>query len=163
MLSQESFRATYGNRLSVLAKRFMKKTDTIYDITVSIKKPFINETQLNMFQGFKHTAGEQEEDAKEGRQLMLDRMKTVWASRNEDAYNYIMTWIANMCRDNKNKTILYLKSFVEGIGKSTVTVLLMLSVSKHNAICIEANSDPLKTAYIEILCGKLLVVFEELI
>ncbi len=31
-----------------------------------------------------------------------------------------------------------------------------------HAICIEANSDPLKTAYNEILRGKLLVVFEEL-
>ncbi len=161
MLSQESFRTTYGNRIGVLAKFFQKDTDTIYDIIVDTHKPFLDGDDLNMFQGFKHSAGEPNEDAKAGVDMMLQFIKSVWASDNEIAFNYLISWIANLCQGNKNNTILYLKSFVEGIGKSTVTSFLMKHVL-GNAICIESNSDPLKSAYNEILCGKLLVVFEEL-
>ena len=65
-----------------------------------------------------------------------------------------------MIQCNKNNTILYLKSFVEGI-KSTVSQFIMNHVlGKH--ICIESNSEPLKTPYNEILAGKLMVAFEEL-
>lgn len=161
MMTQESFKATYGNRIGLLAKYFLKETEQIYDVVVKPREPFINDDELNLFHGFKHKVDEPCTDQKAGVQMMLDCIKTVWASGNEDSYNYLITWMANMCQGNKNNSILYLKSFVEGIGKSTVTSFLMKHVL-GNAICIESNSDPLKSPYNEILCGKLLVVFEEL-
>ena len=66
-----------------------------------------------------------------------------------------------MIKGNKNNTILYLKSYIEGIGKSTVTQFILFHVLGRD-ICIEANSDALKSSYNEILSGKLMVVFEEL-
>jgi len=48
MLSQESFRTTYGNRIGVLGKYFQKDTDKIYDIIVDTKKPFSQGDELNM-------------------------------------------------------------------------------------------------------------------
>ena len=66
-----------------------------------------------------------------------------------------------MIQGNKNSTILYLKSYIEGIGKSTVTQFILYHVLGRD-ICIESNSDVLKSPYNEILSGKLMVVFEEL-
>lgn len=161
MLTQESFKATYGNRIGILAKYFLKETEQLYDVVVKPRAPFLDGDDLNLFQGFKHKADDPKVDQKVGVDMMLDCIKTVWASGNMDSYNYLITWMANMIQGNKNNSILYLKSFVEGIGKSTVTSFLMKHVL-GNAICIESNSDPLKSPYNEILCGKLLVVFEEL-
>ena len=93
--------------------------------------------------------------------MMLAFIKEVWCSGDDTSFMYILNWLANMIQGNKNNTILYLKSFVEGIGKSTVSQFIMNHVlGKH--ICIESNSEPLKTPYNEILAGKLMVAFEEL-
>ena len=54
MLTQESFKATYGNRIGLLAKYFLKETEQIYDVVVKPREPFINDDELNLFHGFKH-------------------------------------------------------------------------------------------------------------
>lgn len=163
MLTNDAFKQTYGRIGKPLMKWFNNDTLHIYDIIVDTKKGFLNGSDLNIFGGFKYDskASELKEDMKEGVDMMLQFIKTVWCSGNEDSYTYIINWFANLCQGNKNNTILYLKSFTEGIGKSSVTSFLMKHVL-GNKICIESNSDPLKTAYNEILSGKLLVVFEEL-
>ena len=163
MISIENFRATYGNRLKSITKWFLTETEIVYNIVIDTKAPFIQDDNLNNFAGFEHKISEYNptDDVKVGVDMMLDFIKSVWCSDNNDSFEYIMKWIANMAQGAKNNTILYLKSYVEGIGKSTVTSFL----SKHvigSKICIESNSDPLKTVYNEILSGKLMVVFEEL-
>ena len=165
MLSEVIFRSTYSRIGSPLMKWFMKETEKVYDIIVDTNKPLITSDEINLFAGFKYSKDKSfakcSKQAKNGVKMMLDFIKTVWCHDDVDSYEYIMNWIANMTQGNKNTTILYLKSFVEGIGKSTVTQFLMTYVlGKH--ICIESNSDPLKSPYNEIMCGKLLVVFEEL-
>ena len=163
MLSTEVFRTTYASRFGKeLLKWFVHDTVNIYDIIIDTKKPFIYCDSINTFAGFKHTeAKEFSKQAKKGCKMMLDFIKQVWCNNNNDSYEYVLNWLANMIRGNKNSTILYLKSFIEGIGKSTVTQFILYHVLGKD-ICIESNSDVLKSSYNEILSGKLMVVFEEL-
>jgi hypothetical protein len=163
MLSTEVFRTTYASRFGKeLLKWFVHDTVNIYDIIIDTHKPFICEDSINTFAGFKHTEGKEfSKRSMKGRDMMLDFIKQVWCNNNEDSYNYVLNWLANMIQGNKNNTILYLKSFVEGIGKSTVTQFILYHVLGKD-ICIESNSDVLKSSFNEILSGKLMVVFEEL-
>ena len=162
MLSIEVFRTTYASRFGKeLLKWFLHETVSVYDIIIDTHKPFIHNDSINTFAGFKHTEGKCSKQAKVGRDMMLDFIKQVWCNNNQESYEYVLNWLANMIQGNKNNTILYLKSFVEGIGKSTVTQFILYHVLGKD-VCIEANSDVLKSSYNEILSGKLMVVFEEL-
>lgn len=161
MLSIEVFRTTYASRFGKeLLKWFLQDTVSVYDIIIDTHKPFIHNDSINTFAGFKHTVGKCSR-AKVGRNMMLDFIKQVWCNNNQESYEYVLNWMANMIQGNKNTTILYLKSFIEGIGKSTVTQFILYHVLGKD-ICIEANSDALKCSFNEILSGKLMVVFEEL-
>lgn len=163
MLSIDVFRTTYASRFGKeLLKWFLHDTVNIYDIIIDTHKPFIYNDSINTFAGFKHNKdGKCSKQSKIGRDMMLDFIKQVWCNNNEESYEYVLNWMANMIQGNKNSTILYLKSYIEGIGKSTVTQFILYHVLGKD-ICIEANSDALKSSYNEILSGKLMVVFEEL-
>ena len=166
LLTQDSFRTAWAQRFGTeLYKWFLKDTLNVYDICIDTRAPFIDDDKLNTFAGFKHIYDKKykkcSKTAKEGCEMMLSFIKEVWCSGDDTSFMYILNWLANMIQGNKNNTILYLKSFVEGIGKSTVSQFIMNHVlGKH--ICIESNSEPLKTPYNEILAGKLMVAFEEL-
>lgn len=163
MLTTEVFRTAYASRFGKeLSNWFLHDTVNLYDIIIDTHKPFLNEDSINTFAGFKHAeCKEFSKKAKKGCKMMLNFIKEVWCNNNEDSYEYVLNWLSNMIKGNKNNTILYLKSFVEGIGKSTVTQFILYHVLGKD-ICIESNSDVLKSPYNEILSGKLMVVFEEL-
>ena len=105
----------------------------MYDIVIDTKAPFIDDDKLNTFAGFKHIYNKKykkcSKTAKEGCEMMLAFIKEVWCSGDDTSFMYILNWLANMIQGNKNNTILYLKSFVEGIGKSTVILCGMYLVS----------------------------------
>ena len=79
---------------------------------------------------------------------------------NQEMFDYIIKWTANVVRGNKNDSLLYLKG-PEGIGKSKFSDFLSDHVLGRHNVC-KSDAQPLKTAYNKILQGKLLVVFEEL-
>jgi hypothetical protein len=49
-------------------------------------------------------------EVKQKVELMLDYLKVVWASRNQDQYAFILKWFSNMARGGKNQSVLYLRS-----------------------------------------------------
>ena len=93
----------------------MKETLNVYDISISTSAPFIDDDKLNTFAGFKHTQDKKfkkcSKPAKEGCQMMLDFIFQVWCSSDHTSYEYILNWISNMVKGNKNNTILYFKKY----------------------------------------------------
>ena len=97
---------------------------------------------------------------KENCKIFLSYIKEVLCSNNEEHYIYILKWISNMIKGEKNDSLLYLKG-VQGIGKSTLTEMLINYVLGTD-ITLECGSEPLRSQFNKILMGRLLVVFEEL-
>jgi predicted P-loop ATPase len=91
---------------------------------------------------------------------MLDYIKEVLCSSNQDHYIYLLKWIANMVHGNKNDSILYLRS-KQGYGKSTLFEFLSSFVVGDD-LSLMTGSEPLLSKNNAILAGKLLVYFEEL-
>ena len=87
----------YGINYINLSKQFLFKTTKPYSM-------FSNETKANS-------------------QLFLTYMKEVLCSNNDEHYMYLLKWVSNMIKGEKNDSLLYLKG-VQGLGKSTFTDML---------------------------------------
>lgn len=166
VVSTEVMNRTYFTRIPKdLLIWFKSSYYCLYNQVCIPRQQFVLGSNINTFQPYKHKQdmkySECTKKAKEGVKLMLEFFREIWCDDNKESTNYILNWISEMVKGNKNETVLLLKSITEGIGKSSGTTFLMDWVL-GNDICIESNSEPLKTKYNYTLHGKLLVVFEEL-
>jgi len=93
--------------------------------------------------------------------IFLDFIKEILASGNDDVYNYIIKWNANMCKGNKNDSALVFKTTAKGVGKSSFPVMMRKYILGEK-LSLESGSEPLKSKFNSILGGKLFVYFEEL-
>jgi hypothetical protein len=93
-------------------------------------------------------------------QMMLDFIKLVWANKDNNAFNYLLKWFANMIHGNKNITALYAKA-IEGIGKITLIDFIVKYVITSD-LYAKGDVDMLTTANNMLMLGMILVVFEEL-
>ena len=55
-------------------------------------------------------------------------MKEILASGNDNVYQYMLKWNANMCKGNKNDSALVLKTTAKGVGKSTHPTMMIKHV-----------------------------------
>ena len=159
-------RQVYLNRLPKdIEKWYLKKTD-VYELVCEVNLPKIDTEKkvINIFGGFmyeKKNYNEFSKKIKDNVNIMLNFIKEVICSSNEKVFEYVIKWLSNMARGNKNNSCLYLKTEAEGVGKSFFTDYLFAWVF-GKAISAKSNTDPLLTSYNKILAGKLLVIFEEL-
>eukprot|EP01040_Poterioochromonas_malhamensis_P006082 gene6082-6544_t len=92
---------------------------------------------------------------------MLKFLKEVWVDNNEEAYKYVLKWFSNVIKGNKNKSILYVKCTVQGVGKSTFTDFFIEFVLGKDFYA-KGDKDSILTSYNMDLMGKPFVIFEEL-
>jgi hypothetical protein len=155
---------TYFKRMSSELNKyyFQDKTD-LKTITYDINKPAIFDNYLNLCPKIKQTYKKVDEFSKETKDklaIILNYIKEILCSNKQDSYDFLLKWLSNMMRGNRNESALYLKG-PQGAGKST----LLEFIRKHvlgNELCFQGGSGPLKSRFNSELSGKLMVVFEEL-
>jgi hypothetical protein len=154
----------YFNRLpKVISDFYFKEYQGLKTLTCVLNKPMLYDDCINTCPEFLHKIKPYETfspEIKKGVTVMLDYLKSVWASGNEEQFQFILKWVANMARGGKNQSVLYLRSD-EGVGKSTFTDFLMKHVIGPN-LSLMSGSQPLISNFNIILYCKLLVVYEEL-
>lgn len=159
-----TIKKVYFNRLPKdVCDFYFKKYDKIKTLTCELNKPMLFDNFFNSCPEFLHKVKPYEDFAPEIKskvQTMLSYLKTVWASNNNEHYQFILKWLSNMARGGKNQSVLYLRS-EEGVGKSTFTDFLMKHVIGPK-LSLMSGSAPLLSNFNIILYCKLLVVYEEL-
>lgn len=162
--SKEAFKNVYFNKMPREVQHwYFNENINTYKTIVDPKRPVVDGSTINLFGGFKHSIKAYSTfsaEIKNKVNIYLSYLREVISNNDEHVYKYILKWTSNMVRGNKNNSLLYLKG-VEGIGKSTFTEFLRKHVL-GDKISIQSSEDPLKSPYNKILCGKLLVIFEEL-
>lgn len=165
IVKDEVIKKTFFKRMSSeLNDFYFKQYTSLKTPTYEFGKEKIIGDYLNLCPNlkaqYKHKFEDYDEDTKNKVQIMLNFIKEVLANNNENSYDYLIKWIANMLKGNKNDSCLYLKG-QQGIGKSTLFEFLKKYVLGEDLL-LETGSNPLKKQFNGILGGKLLVVFEEL-
>ena len=155
---------TYLNRCDKKLKNYYHtEIDELRTPVFEINKPVFYESNINLcpqlpiFKPYKDFT----DDIKSKVEIFLSFVKEVLCNKNLEIYNYLLKWLSNLSKGNKNDCALVLKTLTKGVGKSTLTTMLMEFVL-GNDLCIETGSGPIKSNFNSILGGKLLVVFEEI-
>jgi hypothetical protein len=164
IFDQATIKKVYFNRLNTdINKYYFTEYTELRNIVCILNKPQIFENKFNICPAIKSIYKpyeEHNENDKIGVQIFLNYIKEVLASDNEECYIYLLKWIANMLKGNKNDSCIYFKG-AQGIGKSTLSDFLKDHVIGQG-LFLETGSSPLKGQFNSILQGKLLVQFSEL-
>lgn len=104
---------TYFKRMSTELNKyyFQDKTD-LKKITYDINKPVLYENYLNLCPRVKQLYKKPDEFSKETHvklYIILHYIKEVLCCNKEESYKFLLKWIANMLRGNRNESALYLK------------------------------------------------------
>jgi hypothetical protein len=165
ILDEQVIRKVYFKRMSKeLNKFYFEEYTSIRILTNELNKEPLYENYLNMCPKLMHTYTSYkdfDDASKLSVNLMLSFIREVICNNKTDSYDHLVKWLSNMVKGNKNNSCIYLKSAVQGIGKSTLTTFIKDFVI-GKALSLETGSEPLKNKFNSILEGKLMVCFEEL-
>ena len=155
---------SYFNRMSKeLCNYYFKDFTEVKSITYEMNKPVFFDDKINLCPQMKWKYNKlyvPSEEAREGRDFFLNFISEILCSKKVEVYQFLLKWLSNMVKGNKNTSCLYMKG-PQGIGKSTLFECLSRYVV-GNDLSLETGSDPIKTKFNEILGGKLLINIEEL-
>ena len=150
----------------------VKMNNKIYKVVAKIWKPrfyiengiirYINEAGAFLHETYKPYYSEYSDETKSRVELVLKLIKDVAGGGDDERFDKYMIYYGQIARGMKTDVIIYRKSYVQGIGKSTETSFVVDYVfgSKLGVIMTDANC--LTSEFNKMLMGKLFVVFEEL-
>ena len=160
----QELKRSYFNRMQKeLYNYYFREYTEVKSITYAINKPLFFDDKINLCPPLKWNESEKSVCSSQTQiklSFFLEYLRTILCSSNIPSYNFLLSWLSNVVKGNKNNSCLYLKG-IQGTGKSTLFNFL----SNHvigNMLCLETGSDPIRTKFNEILGGKLLVCIEEL-
>jgi hypothetical protein len=162
IIQKETLNEVYLQRFEDDIKKWYKKTIP-KKLICDISKPVIGSNYINVGKQLKHKYSEYkhfEKGIKENVKLMLTYIKEVWANNDEKVYEYLLKWLSNMVKGNKNKTCIYAKC-LQGVGKSTLLEFIRDHVIGRDITC-KGKADHLKGQHNLQLLGRIFVYFEEL-
>ena len=164
LIDHNTIKKTYFDRMpKQLSDYYFKQNTDIRTIEYEFGKPTLHDDKLNLCPKLKHEHQPYEsfsDEIKSKVQIMLGYVKEVLCSGEETHYMYLLKWLTNLIKGNKNDSILYLRS-KQGYGKSTFFEFFS-SFVLGNDLSLMSGSEPLLSKNNAILAGKLLVYFEEL-
>jgi len=132
-------------------------SEIIFKPTQNIGK--VEDYKLNLWNGFKYKNTHDYQI--ERIQHILDHIKNVWASGDEELYEYFICWFARILQQpwNKNKVCIGLKS-IEGVGKTCILALFAEIIGKEYYMeCTDLNKA--FGQFNNQVLNKLLCVFNE--
>lgn len=160
----QEVKRSYLNRMpKELSMYYLKQNDDVRTITYELNKPTFFDDKINLCPSMKYPYRddyEMSDEVKPKLKKFLKYVKNILCSRDEECYIFLIKWLSNIIKGNRNNSCLYLKG-IQGTGKSSLYVMLSNHVIGKD-LCLESGSDPIKTKFNEILAGKLLVCLEEL-
>lgn len=165
VMKDEILSKLYLKRVSKELKEYYQtKNYVIRELTYELNRETLYDNYLNLCPKMKHTYLPYEESfstsTKKGVALMLSFIKEVIVNNHDASNDFIIKWLSNMIKGNKNNSCVYLKG-IQGIGKSSFTDFIKYWVIGEK-LTLETGSSPLKEKFNSILEGKLMVCFEEL-
>jgi hypothetical protein len=164
IISNDLLRQVYINRFDdKLAKWYIKENKNIKQVVCELNKPQFYENKFNLCPQIKATYKPYEEfnvETKQNVDLFLKYIFEVLASNSQENFVYILKWLSNALKGNKNDSCIYLKG-PQGIGKSTISDFIKLFVVGED-LFLETGSKPFKSTFNYVTFGRLFIQISEL-
>ena len=163
IIQDETMNKVYLQRFKKDIKAWYRNETIPKKIICDINKQTIGSNYINVGKQLKHKYSEYAQfdpEIKNNVKIMLSYIKEVWANNDENVYQYMLKWLSNMVKGNKNKTCIYAKS-LQGAGKSTLPEFIRDHVIGRDITC-KGKADHLKGQHNLQLLGRIFVYFEEL-
>lgn len=163
IIQDETMNKVYLQRFKKDIKAWYRNETIPKKIICDINKETVGSNYINVGKQLKHKYSEYvqfDTEIKVNVKTMLSYIKEVWANNDEKVYQYMLKWLSNMVRGNKNKTCIYAKS-LQGAGKSTLPEFIRDHVIGRDITC-KGKADHLKGQHNLQLLGRIFVYFEEL-
>ena len=145
---------------------FFQEDDDCYEVAVKTTEPIIYERDgikyINLFSGFPHERTPYEsynDSVKENVEFILNHIKQVLCSGNEESYEYLLNWLSCVVSGRKMQSLIHFLG-QQGSGKSVVSEFLQKMLG-HGLVHVDDNPNVL-VHWNAILKGKVLLVLEEL-
>lgn len=162
----EDVKNIYFNRMpKKVTQYFFFENTNLYSTIVDPHKAKIGYYYFNRFNGFIHPRRDYHTyppDIKKKVELFNHFVLEVLSSGKQDVYQYNLKWFSNMAKGNKNKTLMYNRGYIQGVGKSHTTDFLADYVLGDEIALILNDVECLTSKNNSRLIGKLLIVFEEM-
>ena len=167
--SIDKFKTAFSNAFPTDIKKWfftqnLRRYTVDMDLSPDIPQVSHNPPVLNLGKTFMHRKKDYNsysDNIKEKVEFYLAFLKEVFCDNSEKLLTYLLLWLAVVANGKKNETILYIKTALEGVGKSKLLNMLINHVFGPN-LCCESDEQPLTTNFNSILMGKALVFFDEL-
>ena len=156
-------KAYFGRISKELKEFYLHENCNLKTVTYALNKPTFFDDKINLCPSMKFTFNTEyipDIETETKMKFFLKYIFEVLSSSKQDHYEFIIKWLSNMIKGNKNNSCLYLKG-IQGIGKSTLFEFMSKYVVGEK-LSLETGSDPIRTKFNKILGGKLLVSLEEL-
>ena len=102
VIEQAVLNSVYLNRVPESVKKwYYQKYNTIRKLVCNVNAPVITETEFNIAPKMLHTVEDYDtipDSDKKNVDFMLDYMRTILCNNNEDQFEYLVKWYANMAR-----------------------------------------------------------------
>jgi hypothetical protein len=146
-----------------LQKFYFKEYTGIKSPVYEIDKPVFFDDNINLCPQLpKHKPYKDfEQSIKDKAQIFLDYINEILCNKQKVNYEYLLKWLSNLCKGNKNDCAIVLKTTLKGVGKSTLPTMIINHIIGEK-LSLEIGSEPLKSKFNSALGGKLFVSFEEL-
>lgn len=166
---QPSLKYQNGEVKFSASKWFFEIDDELFTQNLHPQKPLVYDDNglhcLNMFGGFRFETyrpySDFDETTKKGVELIFTHIKTALCSNNMDLYKYARCWVIRMICGFKNHSMLYWKS-LQGVGKTIIFNFFHSVLGSNAVVRLQNNTEPITGNYNSELCGKTLMVVEEL-
>ena len=154
--------AYFGRFPKDLKSYYYTEFTGLRNIVYEVNKPLIYDDKINLCPQMPHSKKSYDSFEPQIKKLvdkLLTYVKETMCSNSEESKIYILKWLSNVVKGKKNSSCIYIRG-EQGIGKSTLFQFMLFHVLKK--LCLESDSEPIKSRFNSILGGKILVLFEEL-
>jgi len=127
IIQKDTFKEVYLKRFPKDIQKWFNTETIPKKLICDINKPTVGDTYINVSEKIMHEYSKKYSEYSEATKgkvnIMLDFVKLIWANNDDKVNQFLLKWLANMVKGNKNSSCIYVKGD-EGIGKSTLVDFL---------------------------------------
>jgi len=112
IIQKDTFKEVYLKRFPKDIQKWFNTETIPKKLICDINKPTIGDTFINVSEKIMHEYSKKYSEYSvetQGKNIMFDFVKLIWANNDDKVNQFLLKWLANMVKGNKNSSCIYVK------------------------------------------------------